>query len=272
MTDSEQKAWEFAEKVLGVAHEALRLIHGKDEAPVDVPDEIPLTAPPKVQRFRNLVTDAVNFIEYRRSASALLYRAFAALPREPFAELLGHIAEEGQRLAKSTKRCEMPLCTLPAHENGPHEDSNGMAFYVGTTKPAPDCLTPGCEKSTGHAPPHEPCGAKPAPQPSGNSGELPGNRKVVRRLGPCPTCGESMLHVSGCAMGIIESGVVPEPLHDFGWALQQMRAGKKVRREAWEDRSAFVSARAGLLKMNGTNSDFTPWESTVFATDWQVVE
>lgn len=62
----------------------------------------------------------------------------------------------------------------------------------------------------------------------------------------------------------------PEPIHDFGWALAQMRAGKRVRRAGWTDGEAWSLARAddGSFWGRASIRQFH-WEH-VLATDWEV--
>lgn len=91
--------------------------------------------------------------------------------------------------------------------------------------------------------------AGPAPQPSDDPGELPKD------------CIEGRRTYQQCHEGLCSHLVV----HDFGWALAQMRAGKKVRRKAWGSSSGPVSY-AGLC--NAVPVD--PKE--LVATDWEVVE
>jgi hypothetical protein len=88
------------------------------------------------------------------------------------------------------------------------------------------------------------------------------------------------------------------PKHSFGWALEAMKLGKKVRRAEWEYRdflylvpgSTFSVSRAPLLGiyLGGTAIDYQPHidqrkidgtcgvadinQADMLAEDWQVVE
>ena len=74
---------------------------------------------------------------------------------------------------------------------------------------------------------------KPAPQPSGNPGELPQS----------------------------------EPVHDFGWALAQMRAGRKVRRK---NEDGTISLHPNGFGFGG--NDILLTSGDLLATDWEVAE
>ena len=115
----------------------------------------------------------------------------------------------------------------------------------------PLCLTPGCEKPTGHAPPCEPCGAKPVPQPSGNSGEL--TPEQIREL--------KEFRESRAAERKVDPNV-----HDFGWALHQMRAGRKVRRV---NESSIIAFTPDGFHFGG--NEILLSKGDLLATDWQVV-
>ena len=81
--------------------------------------------------------------------------------------------------------------------------------------------------------------SKPAPQPSGNPGELP----------------------------------KAEPVHDFGWALQQMRAGKKVRMASWPH--GYYVEMGNHLWWCITGTRVNEWKGNsghLLATDWEVAE
>lgn len=109
---------------------------------------------------------------------------------------------------------------------------------------------------------------------------------VVRALKSKPA---PRAHLNGCALDTNHNGdcVVrygeyqgkaepPEPLHDFGWALQQMRAGQKVRRG---DSSGvfgpiFVALRFSyndaILDADGKPAHLS--HSDLRATDWEIAE
>jgi hypothetical protein len=88
------------------------------------------------------------------------------------------------------------------------------------------------------------------------------------------------------------------PKHSFGWAIEALKLGKKVRRDAWEHReffylvpgSTFSVSRAPLLgiypegteinyqhhidqrKIDGTCGVADITQADMLAEDWQVVE
>lgn len=178
----------------------------------------------------------------------------------------------------------------------------------------PLCLTPGCEKPTGHAPPCEPCGAKRgptgdvppmariavmdgavetgaitfgdlkadwqalvtrdasgrlvikhgdlygpksvAPQPSGNSGELPASEV------------EDVLSSGG---GF--SRLSPEPIHDSAWARKQVLAGRIVRRGLKGRPVGLEPSDSGAWMVYvTTGGEYRMSLEDAEATDWQVVE
>jgi hypothetical protein len=103
--------------------------------------------------------------------------------------------------------------------------------------------------------------------------------KMVRALkskpAPIPEGTMRDLEALGATREQVLTHVSPEPLHDFGWALQQMRAGKKVRLHQWPSGShlEFQPKCHALAYFDGTT--FSGWVSTsepMLATDWEVVE
>lgn len=87
--------------------------------------------------------------------------------------------------------------------------------------------------------------------------------------------------------------------HDFGWALAQLRAGKRICREGWNGKGMFVylvpaasypaqrgaaKAWAGedamipyraYLAMSTVDGDVVPWvasQTDLLAYDWEIVE
>ena len=99
-------------------------------------------------------------------------------------------------------------------------------------------------------------------------------------------------------MTVSEIKVDVSPKNSFGWAIEAMKAGLKVRRSAWEHRdffylvpgSAFAVNRAPLLGIypEGTEINYQPHidqrktngecgvadinQADMLAEDWQVVE
>jgi nucleotide-binding universal stress UspA family protein len=247
VTDSERKAWEFAEKVLGVAHEAVRLHRASDAPSRLVVNPAACACYLHHEPHIHVPSDAVSVDAWSAYAKKLAEAAGVTrvVTEPPDAQALVEARIRDAALEEADK-----------------------AILLADRKDRRD-LYPTREEYAAHY-----CGWT-----AGANAAL----DAVRALKSKPATISAFAALDALQRACMEhaaakwehgemDGPAPEPIHDFGWALQQMRAGKKVRREAWEDRSAFVSARAGLLKMNGTNSDFTPWESTVFATDWQVLE
>jgi hypothetical protein len=69
--------------------------------------------------------------------------------------------------------------------------------------------------------------------------------------------------------GLRDLGVTPEPIHDFGWALAQMRAGKTVTRDGWASQNV-LSAEGidkGWVQLGRGRLSF----DAMLATDWKVV-
>lgn len=58
--------------------------------------------------------------------------------------------------------------------------------------------------------------------------------------------------------------------HDFGWALAQMRAGKKVRRPVWEHPYFYRFTGSRIEDESGVSA-VVHWEN-ILATDWEVAE
>lgn len=59
--------------------------------------------------------------------------------------------------------------------------------------------------------------------------------------------------------------------HDFGWALAQMRAGKKVRRRVFIPGAHYRWDGGCVLSHTSTPQDLMPWNDLT-ATDWEVAE
>lgn len=59
--------------------------------------------------------------------------------------------------------------------------------------------------------------------------------------------------------------------HDFGWALAQMRAGKKVRRRVFIPGAHYRWDGGYVLNHTSTPQDLMPWNDLT-ATDWEVAE
>lgn len=133
-------------------------------------------------------------------------------------------------------------CTLPPnHQVKPHthQMDDGSAFTE--KQPAPHAHINGCSLDTDHKGAcFGPSPMAPAPQPSGNPGELP------------------------------QRG----PVHDFGWALAQMRAGRAVRRATWMDHEFVVmgKARRHGHALHAEDGESVGLSKDVFATDWEVAE
>lgn len=147
------------------------------------------------------------------------------------------------------KPCPSKACILAGgHPGRLHEDTHGN-----TWPNAVQCLTPGCDRPHQHEGPH---------------GLV---REIVRRLGACPTCGESLLHAEGCSMGVAESGEMQtQPVvHDFGWALAQMRAGKKVRVSSW-GAGCWIRLDSDDFRDEG-GLKRGPNTAILLKTDWEVV-
>lgn len=139
--------------------------------------------------------------------------------------------------------------------------------------------------------------SKPAPEPSKNPGEF-GRGDVrpahLQTLKPC-TCyrnahphvhvahegltadecsraGKALAMASGVKHVVVEPGgakIAPEPLHDFAWALQQMRAGKKVRRK---NESGTINLHPNGFGFGFGGNDILLTSGDLLATDWEVVE
>lgn len=98
----------------------------------------------------------------------------------------------------------------------------------------------------------------------------------IRALKPKPA---PRAHLNGCGMDTNHRGpcvvsppsdTEPEPVHDFGWALAQMRAGKKVRRK-WSATPAVLDSQAIDMGWVQLGRGRLSWES-MSATDWEVAE
>jgi hypothetical protein len=169
------------------------------------------------------------------------------------------------------------------------------------TPTPPLCLTAGCEKPTGHAPPCAPCGAKPSPawrsgydqsapvvigpdgtgtaaQPSGDSGELPAPSEGV----PC-LVGLRAIQEEGMKRAAEKwergemDGPTPEPVHDFGWALARMREGKRVAYPEWwafKRKIKWVRLALGITEtiVDDTGEGVRFTQDVLLGTNWQVVE
>lgn len=244
--------------------------------------------------------------EFRRSASALLDRAASALPRESFAELLGHIAEEGQRLSKDVEYRARTLDDLAAkmadsaavsirdaaleeaasriEASDCDWDSDVIASFAGSiralkSKPATvmASLRPECGVEQNAGPAHD-LGLSRAEEEEeilSSGGGFSHVSGKTTQAGEAPAtdvcdakwCSREKRHEGFCKLP-------PEPqtqpvVHDFGWALARMREGKKVRRASWVNGS--------FLRFNGylvSDRESLPEVKTehLLATDWQVVE
>jgi hypothetical protein len=72
--------------------------------------------------------------------------------------------------------------------------------------------------------------------------------------------------------------------HNFGYALQQLKAGQAVTRDGWNGRNMWLRLQvpdAGskmtlpYIYMRTVQGDLVPWlasQTDVLATDWRVVE
>jgi hypothetical protein len=97
-------------------------------------------------------------------------------------------------------------------------------------------------------------------------------RALKSKPAPIPEGTMRDLEALGATREQVLTHVSLEPIHDFGWALQQMRAGKKVRRGGWQDSEAWSVSRADDGSFWGRASvRQLHWEH-VLATDWEVVE
>ena len=115
------------------------------------------------------------------------------------------------------------------------------------TKPAPTkCIVPGCVLKPGHVP-HS-------------------HHKDASGKTWCTDVTEDF--IASCQPQ-------PEPVHDFGWALQRMRAGKKVRRKVWPGNHFYEEVTVGGgrgLKTDRGGEATLICTGDALATDWEVVE
>lgn len=147
--------------------------------------------------------------------------------------------------------------TPRAHLNGCVMDTNHMgpciAFQPSDTKPEPvQCLVPGCDKPHQHEGPHS---ESSAPVITEETLRTLRERRETR-----------------ADIGRQIDALATSDVHDFGWALAQMRAGKKVRRRVWDPKAAWSCVRDEDGGMWGRASVHGLDWVAVLATDWQVVE
>ena len=58
-------------------------------------------------------------------------------------------------------------------------------------------------------------------------------------------------------------------------ALQSVKAGRKITREAWNNDMIYVAIQADLLMIKMEDNIFHPWTvgvNDIFADDWQIIE
>ena len=212
----------------------------------------------------------------RRARAEVADRLRAALYPDQWApnlDLEGYLLEVSRRVGalnvpldsiKATVRdaaLEEAALALKDWLNGPADIRDCFEIVRAMkSKPAPDCLTPGCEKPTGHAGPHEPCGARKAPQQC---------QHPSCTLPPHDGPHEDTNGMTYCVQPSGNPGELP--VHDFGWALQQMRAGKKVRRAAFIPSAHYRLDGCYVMNHTSTTQHLMPWDDLT-ATDWQVME
>lgn len=106
--------------------------------------------------------------------------------------------------------------------------------------------------------------SKPAPQPSENPGDLPKPSPKWEPDSPTDLPDEEQPQPE-----LVPLAVGPTD-HDFGWALAQMRAGKKVRRREWGSVGYLLVSGEHVLNDWGVAPN---WSSGyILATDWEVAE
>lgn len=126
----------------------------------------------------------------------------------------------------------------PAEVTGTSVGCVARSIRALKSKPAPkECIVPGCVLPPGHEP---------------RSHHRNADGKTWRT-------DVTDDYIASCAK--------PESVHDFGWALAQMRAGKKVRRPM-----ARVVPEFGTIDMNRLRDGCTLRSFDLLATDWEVVE
>lgn len=106
--------------------------------------------------------------------------------------------------------------------------------------------------------------SKHTPQPSKNPGESQQATPTWEPDSPTDLPDEEQPQ-----SGLVQLAVGPTD-RDFGWALQQMRAGKKVRRRVWEY-AYFYRFTGKRIEDESGVSAVVHWEN-ILATDWEVAE
>lgn len=77
-----------------------------------------------------------------------------------------------------------------------------------------------------------------------------------------------------------DANVVYSIVHDIGWAVREMKAGKRVRRRAWTVGSRYITLATcpilhfTLWQCNGgiVRNTFIPSCEDMLGEDWEVVE
>jgi len=71
---------------------------------------------------------------------------------------------------------------------------------------------------------------------------------------------------------------------DFGWALEQLKQGKKIQREGWNGKGMWLMLQVPdknskmtlpYIYMKTVQDDLIPWlasQADMLANDWQIVE
>lgn len=158
------------------------------------------------------------------------------------------------------------------------------------------CLVPGCDRPHQHEGPHTGGAPVVTDETARVERELSGLKPCTchRSAYPhvhiahrgltadeCSRAGKALAAAAGVVAYVVEPGgakMPPEPVHDFGWALAQMRAGKSVERRKWKGGRRMHTGIGPEPKIITHAPGFLggPDESVrsddVLATDWEVVE
>lgn len=130
--------------------------------------------------------------------------------------------------------------------------------------------------------------SKPAPQPSENPGELQKPTQKWEPDSPTDLPDEEQSPREPTPEKLRElfehreareeaarrlDALATSHVHDFGWALAQMRAGKKVRRPHWHTSCHLAWRENSVWDVDQVGrSNYKPFSSDWAATDWEVVE
>lgn len=165
-------------------------------------------------------------------------------------------------LEEAAQECVNNLHKFVSHYHWPDRIRALKSKPAPDTRPKQEDHCPECEKpKTAHG---MSCPQDVRPRPHSNGCALDADHK-----GAC--FGPSLLEMERQEAKMYQS---PEPIHDFGWALAQMRAGKKIRRRVYSPGQWYAVDDGELYACNGTSSQRRDRDgfgaASILATDWEL--